>query len=445
MRLDGTSTVDVSAPAPGAGEPSTPHAAVYVGASADGSKVFFVSKGELTADDTTHAPELYEYDTETSTLTRVSRGDSGTAEGRVDFVGAVSSDGSNVYFTAHGQLASGVPTLEAGQVYLYRYDTLTEQTTFIARIGAGDYPLHFNERGAWMASALPSAERGAAEVGLDGEANWYTTADGQYLVFGTNQDVTGYDSTKAQGVTCQSLYSGANPAKCVELYRYDAADNSTACVSCSPGVPPVDNAQFARSITQNPAGLPPRPISEDGEYVFFDTANALVPQASSGEIHVYEWHHGAVSLLSTPHDPASSFFLGASSDGSNAFIGTHSQLVPQDTDIAGDLYDARIDGGFGSVTPPICTGTGCQGVPAAPPIFATPSSVTFEGVGNFPPPSTPGVKPKTKGATNAQKLKTALKACKHDRVKRKRTLCESRARARYAQAQKSVKSNRRGK
>jgi len=35
---------------------------------------------------------------------------------------------------------------------------------------------------------------------------------------------------------------------------------------------------------------------------------------------------------------------------------------------------------------PVCTGSGCQGVPGAPPIFSTPSSVTFNGIGNFPAP-----------------------------------------------------------
>ncbi len=45
MRVDGTSTVDVSAPAPDAKDP-TPYPAVYVGASADGEKVFFLSREE---------------------------------------------------------------------------------------------------------------------------------------------------------------------------------------------------------------------------------------------------------------------------------------------------------------------------------------------------------------------------------------------------------------
>ncbi len=445
MRVDGTSTVNVSAPAAGAGEPSFAGAAVFVGASTDGSKVFFLSRGELTGDDTGHAVELYEYNTITKVLTRVSRGDAGSAEGHVDFVGAVSSDGSAVYFTAHGELAASVPALGAKQVYLYRYDTVSEETTFIAKIGQEDYPLRQIERiGVWPETVFPKAERGAKEVGSDDEANWYTTGDGRYLVFGTNQDVTGYDSTPASGARCNPLTT--NAIRCVELYRYSAVDNSLVCVSCGlPGERPVDNALFARSAPPSPAGESLRPISENGEYVFFDTASALVPQASSGEIHVYEWHDGTVSLLSAPHDPASSFFVGSSPSGRDVFIGTHSQLVPGDTDVAGDLYDARVDGGFTGVTPPICTGTGCQGVPAAPPIFATPSSVTFEGVGNFPSPVSRVVKKRTKALTSAQKLKAALKACRHDRAKRKRAVCETRARARYARALRSIRANRGGK
>ena len=71
--------------------------------------------------------------------------------------------------------------------------------------------------------------------------------------------------------------------------------------------------------------------------------------------------------------------------GNDAFIVTRAQLVPEDRNDAYDLYDARVDGVDRS--PPACTGTGCQGVPAPPPTFATPPSVTFNGVGNFPPPT----------------------------------------------------------
>ena len=55
---------------------------------------------------------------------------------------------------------------------------------------------------------------------------------------------------------------------------------------------------------------------------------------------------GCISLISSGDDATPSFFLGASADGSNVFFGTHARLVAQDTDESGDLYDARIGGGF---------------------------------------------------------------------------------------------------
>jgi hypothetical protein len=438
MRVDGTSTVNLSAPEPGVLDPNGLQPAVYVGASVDGSKVFFLTQTELTADDTTHAPELYEYNAEAPSkpLTRISHGVSGNAEGNVRFVPVISSDGSTVYFTATGQLAPGAPVVNGEQVNLYRYDTNADTTTYVATVGEEDYPSNFAQH--WYGAAYQQ------EVGLAVGADWYTTPDGRFLVFATKQNVTSYDSTAASGVICEGYNGGANNGHCSEVYRYDAATGGIACVSCDPGgAAPVSNARFARSSlrTKNPAGTPPRPISENGEYVFFDSADSLVPQAGAGVIRVYEWHDGAVSLISSGSDPANSLFLGMGADGGDVFFGTHAELVAQDTDVAGDLYDARIDGGFGQITPPVCTGSGCQGVPGAPPIFATPSSATFEGVGNFAPlsPGAAGTK-----LTRAQKLAKARKACRAKRNMRKRRVCESSASKKYAAAANAKQTNRRG-
>jgi hypothetical protein len=453
MRLDGTSTVEISAPNTGVHDPDGPQPAVYVGASADGSKVFFVTKAELTADDTGHALELYEYDTEApegERLVRVSSGESGTAEGNIDFVGAVSSDGLAVYFAAFGDLAQGAsPLAEAsGYANLYRYDTQTRKTTYIAQTLEHGYPLNPGQSEGWYDNILPrTAEADRPEfLGLNADAEWYTTSNGQYLVFGSSLPLTGYDNAGS----CENLYAGGSSplwdGKCAELFRYSAADNSIVCVSCAGG-PPVDNARFNRSPFEVLSAAPPRPISEDGSYVFFETLNALVPQTTDKSLHVYEWHDGKISLISSADDPANAYFVGASADGSNVFFGTHAQLVPGDTDIAGDLYDARIDGGFVGVTPALCTGTGCQGIPAAPPIFATPASVTFEGVGNFPPTTGAAatVKPKAKTPTRAQKLSQALKVCKQKRSASKRAHCQAQARKHYGAAHRPTKSNRRGK
>lgn len=387
MRLDAATTVDLSAPEPGVSDPDGLQSAVYVGASADGSKVFFLTQTELTADDTTHDPELYEYNTDASTkpLTRISRGVSGTADGDVQFVPAISSDGSTVYFTADGQLAPGAPTVSGKQVNLYRYDTDTATTTYIATVGKEDYP----STAAVKWYPKPYLD----EVGLAVNADWYTTPDGRFLVFATTQDVTGYDSTAAAGANCPNYNGGSGGnGRCYEIYRYDAATNTIACVSCNPsGAAPTSNARFARSALRadNPAGAPPRPVSEDGSYVFFDSADALVSQAGSGVIHVYEWHEGVISLISAAGDPDDSFFLGSDADGSNVFLGTHAQLLPQDTDGSGDLYDARIDGGFAQPATTACVGD-CQSAPQAPPTFATPATLTFDGGGNLTPPRQSG-------------------------------------------------------
>lgn len=462
MRVNGT-TVDISAERETGVSDPTLYPAVYVGASEDGSKVFFMTRTELTADDTGRSPELYEYDTEAPAgqrIVRISRGTSGKAEGNVQFVGAISGDGSTVYFAASGQLTEGLPPLgegqlEEGQVYLYRYDTDTGKLTYIARVGSHEYPNTPSFiPGIWYLLGTPPLVEGDEEspVGLDARANWYTTANGQYLVFASNEDLAGYNSTPASGVACQRIVSSnsAIPKNCAEIYRYDATTNTILCVSCGPsGIAPVDDAEFARSTSESaPAGTPPRPVSEDGDYIFFDTASALVPQAKPGKLHVYEWHEGVISLISSPDDPGEAFFLGSSPDGANVFFGTHAQLVPQDTDASGDVYDARINGGFMGLAASECTGTGCQGVPAPPPIFATPAGVTFEGVGNFPP-GTGGstTKPKAKPFTRAQKLTKALKNCRRDRNKHKRSRCEASAQRKFGGAHnaKPTKSDRRTK
>lgn len=423
MRENGTRTVPISVPEAGV-EVDTPAnpllPSVFVGASSDGSKVFFMTKMRLTKGAVGDTPEVYEYNTEAhegeKALTLISGGPSEASEGDVDNVDAVSSDGSTVYFSAFGKLSESAqeynpPGTQAfSPANLYRYDTTTGATTFITTLNRYDYPARFGEHTNWYSTEFSGL--GTGFEGLSDEKEWYTTGDGQFVVFGTVLPLTGFENIHASGSECPNNYSGGvlTEKRCFELYRYDAVTGKIVCVSCA-GSAPVDGAYFARTFFESPAAGPPRPISEDGEDVFFESANALVPQAIPGRVHVYEWHEGVISLISSPSDPGSAFLLGSSADGSNVFFVTHAQLSPADTDQSADIYDARVEGGFAELTPSQCTGTGCQGVPGAPPIFATPASVTFEGVGNFTaaePPGETGVNPKT--------TKTAK--CGRGRVKR---------------------------
>ena len=348
---EGEKTVELSTPELGvkeAGHAPALQPAMYVGACKDGSRVFFLTETELTEEAAKlklHDLELYEYNTEPGngepTLVRVSRGQRGaateTAAGGVENVPAISTDGSVVYFNAAGSLTANAP---AGHgPYLYRYETTTGTTTYVAP--SGGYTAARPGASPWYAGAI--GNRDFVGLSVEPGADYYTTADGIFLVFPSTQDITGYDSDGQQ-----------------ELYRYhyepqSASGGSIVCVSCNPsGSAPSSGATFTRSVMRldNPAGTVPRPISENGEYVFFDTEESLLPADTNGKVDVYEWHENpssherTIGSISTGESSTNDYFLDSSPDGKNVFFGTHSQLVPADKDEQGDLYDARIDGGF---------------------------------------------------------------------------------------------------
>ena len=294
----------------------------------------------------------------------------------------------------------------------------------------------------------------ALEVALDAKANWYTTPDGRFLLFASTRELTGYSTAAPSQTTCIIPGGqGEHNGHCAEVYRYDSATGGLACVSCNPsGAPPVSNALFARSAIGQPSSGSVRAMSDDGSYVFFDTADALVPQDENHTLDVYEWHEGRVSLISSGQDSAPSFFLGQSAaeiggvrvEAANVFFGTHASLVPQDTGDSGDLYDARICAQADPcIKPPAgetaqCEGDACHNPPPAP-IDMTPFSLTSSLAGNLvsQPPPPPVVK--TAAQIRAEKLAKALKACRK-KPKRKRAACEKQARKRYGPVKAAKRS-----
>ena len=167
----------------------------------------------------------------------------------------------------------------------------------------------------------------------------------------------------------------------------------------------------------------PRWMASDGSKVFFDSTRPLVPQDTNGRMDVYEWEQdgsgdclrgtGCIYLLSSGTSPEPSELIDASESGDDVFFVTRAQLVEEDGNQNWDVYDARADAPL-PPTPPQCTGSGCQGVPLAPPVFATPSSVTFEGVGNFAPSSNTARKDtKPKSKKKSKKRKKHSKTARH--------------------------------
>ena len=380
VRLHGETTLEVSASEPG-GEPVPGYPALYVGASENGSKVFFLTRSELTKEAVElggHEPELYECEVVEEAggarcaLTRIA---SRYPElvGKIADVPAVSADGSMVYLNAEG--GPGDP--DGG---LYGYDTVSGALT---RIAADQGYVDGNHKGAgdpWYDPGPRDEAKNGLLAGLDVQAPYDTTRDGQFLLFGA--------------------------------YRYDAdlpvSGSNPVCVMCDPdGSGPIGEpeASFTRSAVHanNDAGGPPHAMSENGKYVFFDSTLSLVPQDTNGTLDVYEWEEdgtgscteskGCIGLISSGEDPSPSFFLDAGSyvnpatgqtvEGGNVFFGSHANLIPSlDTASEGNLYDARIEGGFPVPTSVgTCEGDACSNPPLAP-TEQTPGSSTFSGAGN---------------------------------------------------------------
>jgi hypothetical protein len=446
VRENGTKTVQVSFSRRAGGDPRGPQEKVYAGSSEeDGhlNTVFFTSKEELTEDANTgpagEGNDLYAYTMPTDsqsgglkdlTPENNTAGPSGAAD--VTFLGA-SRSGRFVYFTASSVLTfepnSRGQSAKPGVSNLYVYDASTGVTRFIAP-GAGLAPLH---------TGLQYANS-ETESRLTSEL----TPDGQHFLFVSRERITEYDNF---GPTCENRNTEQGPVyepgPCDEVYLYTLATGALTCVSCNPsGAPPAGGARLPERIiggsftnAMETGTLPlPRAISDDGSRVFFSSPDQLTADAPATKAHqpggnialtsefepnVYEYEHGALSLIAS-----GAVLLTSTPSGDNVFINTLKQLTPQDDDDSADVFDARVDGGFPVLAAPACSGTACQGVSAPPTVFATPPTATFAGVDNA---SRATVKP-----TRAQLLAKALKSCRLKYPqKQPRVKCEKRAERQY--------------
>jgi DNA-binding beta-propeller fold protein YncE len=363
VRLNGSRTAQVDASrAGGSGGGGT-----FQIASADGTQVFFTDDASagLTSDTVPGSgANLYSYNTVTGELTDL------TPQPIVDAarVLGASDDGSYVYFTAGAVLAPGAASEgpDHPNLYLYHAGTTTFVATFSEIINGGNSP--FTGR---------------------------VSANGLFIAFTTSDSLTGYDTAGTCTVTSgleifpPSYGPGGN---CSEIYLYDAASHQLSCASCNPaGDPPYGNASLATEqqdgevdfASTYPEAYDPNSVSDSGQ-VFFDTPDALLPADTNGKQDVYEYAAGRLHLLSGGTSADNSWFVNATSSGSDVFFVTSQQLLPQDGDSSPDLYDARVGGGFPPppAPPTPCVGDACRpgaGAPPPPPLAA---SVTFFGPGN---------------------------------------------------------------
>jgi hypothetical protein len=405
---------------------------VFWAASSDGSRVLFTDESRLTVGATAAPgePDLYEYELNAEAgkpgrLTDLTV-DGGGEHANVLGVMGASEDARYAYFVALGRLTSAVNAEGtkpvAGQPNLYMWHE--GAIAFIATANVESERLEAAD--SVVGDVLLSAGRRSAEV----------TPDGGSLVFRSTTSLTGYAN-------------GGLP----EVFVYDRDAGRLSCASCAPsGAPPVGGVYpygYGAYLTvSEDSDFALRWISEDGARVFYVTGQPLVAQDVNGLQDVYEWERpasgaepnnscttsslsysnvngGCVYLLSGGTSSDYSYFLDASANGDDVFFRSRAKLAPRSVNENMAVYDARVGGGFPE-TRVACTGTGCQGVPPAAPIFATPASVTFNGVGNYPPPPVQSVaKKKSLRCANGKRPSGGKKCVKrraHARkVARKRT------------------------
>ncbi len=439
QRVDGSSTLRVDAsertdcadhnPCSGTPEldPTGEWASTYQDASADGTRVFFVSHQALTDDAVIGRDSLYMWDATAPSghrLRLVSKDQNASDGGDVSMktgcgVVGVSDDGTRVYFIAQGQLVAGAPTLgtDAGLYVWHDEGGGVSSTKYVGKLknlnngGIADQQ-HLLWTTNWKLGAWHEAR-----VSPDGRRLLFMSSSGEGLL-----------SAHGGSDIDQSACTGG----CQTFYLYDAETERLWCASCSSEGKVVANAQDVIVTNDGSAATTPhlsRALSDDGEHAFFMTTGALVPGDANGTMDAYEFNAstGTVSLVSTGTDPADSYFMDASADGSNAFFLTRQKLVGWDTDENYDMYDARTGGGFPEPVAalPACNGETCQGALTNLPVAITIATNGFQGAGNTQPPVTVNTKKRT------------IVKCKQGFVRKRvhgRTRCVRRPRAKHARS-----------
>jgi hypothetical protein len=285
----------------------------YWDASANGERVFFSSRAELTNDANTgpadNAANLYEYNLGTKELTDLTVPTTKTEEEKdpegAALLGLVTAGegGSYVYFVANGVLSSNKvknssngPEEEAQpgnclnpqhslelpvgtytcNLYVAHFEGGKWETKFIATLAGSNYDdynspdrTRFDE-GDWWGLQPQVWFENVAEVAVDvGPANHTVrvTPDGTHLAFESTRSLTGYDnepltpgagSTRKYCTAESQLPVGAdsNPdAPCREVYLYDAVTAKLVCASCDPsGARPAGPAVLGGHVPEGSEG-----------------------------------------------------------------------------------------------------------------------------------------------------------------------------------------------
>jgi hypothetical protein len=382
VRIEGKETVAVS----GVAETllGKPKSSYFWGATANGATVVFTSgefeKGEA---------GLFSFDVDKGiaaepATTQIAK--------KVYGVLGMSEDARRIYF-ASGEVLSGVANSEGDKAQE------DKPNLYLYTAGEGGEEPSYEFIGTLASTDIDPAEMLSPVHKFPLAHTSRVSPNGLDAAFTSTASLTHYDNTDA--------VSGEDDA---EVFRYDAVTKKLVCASCNPsGARPrgtvVEKLWVAAQIRGWVRSFhASRALSDDGNRLFFESFEALVPRDTNGLNDVYEWEapgkgsckegtasfvasaEGCIYLISSGESSRESTFIDASSSGDDVFFKTLSSLVPPDYGLV-DAYDARVGGGFSYPEPnPPCEGEACQS-PPGPPEDTTPASESTRGAGNVEEPS----------------------------------------------------------
>jgi hypothetical protein len=404
-------------------------------ASSGGSRVFFTDLQTLTegARGSNGEPDLYECEIVQDACRLSDLTPSAGIQGLV--IGA-SDDGSWVYFVSGGVLGDGAQhgAVAGGHNLYVAHDGVARLIAVLSSEDSSDWA------GGSGATALRKL---TARVSPDGEwltfmsqrsLTGYDNRDASSDAL--DEEVYLYGA-EGERLTCASCNpTGARP----HGEQYGKGEFYLSSIPLVGGEGEWENKTW---LAANVPAWSARPDSLenfyqpryllDGGRLFFNSSDALVPKDVNGQEDVYEYEPegapavehacssasgsgsvvyrpvrvfaveghrgeegaGCVGLISSGTSAEESGFIDASESGADVFFITASHLVPQDVEGGVAMYDAHECAGSSpcfaeTAAPPACvTVEGCRAAPEPQPaIFGEPSSATFSGAGNITPTST---------------------------------------------------------
>jgi len=422
-------------------------------------------------------------------------GESANVQG--DVLGA-SENGSSVYFVATGVLATGA-TPGADNLYLAQTVGGNWTTRFIATLSHEDSPDWGVIGGQFIGQAANVSARVSPHgqylafmsskrlTGFNNTDAIEVAGEGETAKQHADEEVFLYNSANGGTLSCPSCNpAGARPHGVFDTRESGEGagllvDRPETWTSKRTGVDHwlAGSLPGWTRITQKETLYQSSYLNDEGR-LYFMSADPLTPASAEerrketigaapqevGLENVYQYEpkglgsctsaSGCVSQLSQGTSGRESAFLDATESGNDVFLITADKLLPQDTDTALDIYGARVcSEASPCIVPPGGTTASCGSTAEchpgefSPPSNQVPASASFTGPGNTIHAVSNGevlnnkVVGKAKPLTNAQKLAAAIKACKtkYKKNKKKRQACEKAAHKKYS-AHKATKAHR---